>query len=630
MPIQPADDDWQLAKLVGVSAARFEGVFDRAKPLPDNPAEQIAFGSLGNGNSASVEKIACAIAYARRENWLHPLMEQFVMGGEAGPDVDSLLAEVRRQNIAKDGSTLQAIADPNRGFVSAGLEIFHLPRIIRQVCRIDIDGKARGTGFLVHPEMVLTAYHVVRDLTVRDPEEPVQAATGSGKRIRVVFDDVDEMRYGFSARLPGFGVDVADEWLVHASPCHKLELADQFPEVYAELESKLDFALIRLNGIARVGIPPVTIGLQPVVPNDSIAIFQHRNGHSLAFDRAKVTALCGDWRFEHDVNAECGSSGSPCFDSAYAVVGLHQAGKRSAAGITARNRCVPLRPIQPAIEARLLTDPNSRVLPMSELTEGQPGQPVFGRLETQAWVWRQLDAEQRLSVDRPILAFRGLPGMGKSFTYDLLRSLLPRTHHDVVRLTAGEDIQQRTPEAFAALLLNRLEYPAMAELAFEANTERIRWLMATHLPALIRAIEAGRAAGGAAPAAPKGIWIVIDDIDTAAIGSETDISTYLFGLYATTRTRPWLRFVLLGFDGGFTDDLQALSSSYDLVLPSDEDLTNYLKAKLPPELYGGSELAIGGVLEAMRSSIEAMPGSKRLGAMQRTIAKVARRWAERR
>lgn len=633
MGLNVTGDDLQLARATGVSAARFEAAFDRARPSGGASGGAaggpVAFSALSHGNSASVEKIASAIALARRDGWLDRLMAQFLTGGEAAaggaaPDIAGLVNEVQRQGLAADGSKLQSIVDPRRGFVAAGLEAYHLPRIIRQVCRIDIDGQARGTGFLVHPEVVLTAYHVVQDLTAQEPDEPVEAAPGSGERLRIVFDDIDVLRNGFSVRQDGFAVPVAENWLVHASRCHKLELLNGLPKDLSELQTRLDFALVRLDRVARVGIPPVAIGAGAVVKGDRIVVFQHRQGQSLAFDRAEVTALHSDWRFEHGVNTEGGSSGSPCFDASYQVVGLHHAG-RGLALAADRNRAVPLRAVKPAIDQ--LGHASSRPAPMLELTEGQPGQPVLGRAETQNWVWQQLQAEQRHTLGCPILALRGLPGSGKSFTFDLLRSLLPRTHHDVVRLAAGEDIQQRTPEDFAALLLRRLEYPAMQDLRFEANTERIRWLMATHLPALLTALDAGRRGR---PDVARGVWLVLDDLDTAAIGSETDISAYLYGLYAATSARAWLRVVLLGFDGSLTEDLLALSESHDLTLPTDDDLAGYLKAKLPPQLYADPDAAIGPIIRAVRDSTDELPRAKQLRAVQRRVAKAAGYWAERR
>jgi hypothetical protein len=632
MAVEPSDQDKALARTIRATAAQFEAVFERARPLAAGPDGQIAFGSLSDGNSSTEDKIARAIAHARPNGWLHKLIEQYVTGGEAEGGGEAVLSEARKQQIIQPGSTLESLSNVMRGFQAAGIQLYHFSRAMRQVCRIDIDGNPKGTGFLVRPHIVMTAYHVIRPLTELVPQpagpesangagvcpQTVKALPDTAKRIRIVFDDIDVMRNGHRERLPGFTVPVAGEWLEAASPCHKLELEARFPEDFSELSTQLDYALIRLDGIARIGIPPVTVRKSRVATQDAIIIFQHPDGRALSIDRASVIALCGDWRFEHDVNTQQGSSGSPCFDSVFDAVGIHQAG-RSVAGANRTNRAVPLLPILPEIDK--LPAPDPRLLPMSDLTEGEPGHPVLGRADTQLWVWRQLDIG-----DRPILAIWGEAGRGKSFTYDMLRSLLPRGEHDVVKLAAVEDIQKHTPESFAALLLKRLGYPPMPPIGFEANTERPRWLKDTYLPALLAALEAGRA--NAANVAPKGVWIVIDDIEKAAIGSSTEISDYLFRLYAAARERKWLHFVLLGYDGALPEELKDLSVREELVQPTDEDLKNYLRTKLPPTAYAASEFFIGTLLMVIRKQLDEVPRARQLHRLQLQMAEVARHWRE--
>jgi hypothetical protein len=631
MAVQPSEQDLALARTIGATAAQFEAVFERARPPADGPDGQVAFGSLSDGNSSTEEKIARAIAHARQNAWLHKLVEQYVAGGEVLGSGEAVLKEARDQGIIQSGSTLESLSNAMRGFEAAGIQLHHFSRAMRQVCRIDIDGDAKGTGFLIRPHIVMTAYHVIRPLTelvsqALDPaaangagvcRETIKALPDTARRIRIVFDDIDVMRNVHRERLPGFRVPVSSDWLVGASPCHKLELENRFPEDFSELSTQLDYALIRLDAIARIGIPPVTVRKSRVKTQDRIIVFQHPDGRALSVDRASVIALCGDWRFEHDVNTQPGSSGSPCFDNAFDALGIHQAG-RSPAGANA-NRAVPLLPILPEIDK--LPPPDPRLTPMSDLTEGEPGHPVLGRQDTQLWVWSQLDIG-----DRPILAVWGEAGRGKSFTYDILRSLLPRGQHDVVKLAAVEDIQKHTPESFADLLLKRLGYDPIPPIGFEANTERPRWLKDTYLPALLAALEAGRAK--AANAAPKGVWIVIDDIEKAAIGSSTEISDYLFRLYGAARERKWLHFVLLGYDGALPEELKDLSSREELVQPTDDDLKNYLRAKLPPAAPGNERALISTALMYARDDWDNIPQAKRLSTLQRRMRRVAQTWLE--
>lgn len=605
-------DDWKLAILINATPVQFEAPFDRAKPLLPVGAEPIVFAALGGGsNVATVERFARAIAYARAQGWLHQLIEQIVTSGEI-TGAAALLEEACMQGAIKTGTTLQQLLDTSRGFTGAGIEFQGLAHAIRQVCRIDIDGRAKGTGFLVRSDIVLTAYHVIRPLTEHDsnaldrhPAVPVQPVPGSSSRLQVVFDDIDMLNGGHRQRLPGFVVAVADNWLAGASPCHRLELQSNFPEDVAELADLFDYALIRLRGISRIGIPPVKIrDRPPVTVGTDIAILQHPGGRAMAVDKSKVVTLRGDWRFEHEVNAQGGSSGSPCFDREFNVVGLHQAGG-------AVNRAVPLARVRALIDA--LPSPDLRLSPLCELTEGEPGHPVIGRMETQQWVWDQLERKKDARLVRPILVVRGGRGSGKTFTVAILRSLLPRSGHDVVRLGAREDVQAFLPDAFAQRLLERLGYSPMRDDAKDPNTERNRSWKQTNLPQMIQALDTGRAG--------RSVWIVIDDIDQASIGSSTEISDYLFAFYAEAARRPWLNFVLLGLHS-VPEPVRDITQRHDLTMPAPEDIRDYLLAKLPPLIsYDKRE----GIVDA---TVVHLSSEDQIERLQRKLARVVQHYLE--
>jgi len=629
------DRNLNLAGLIAASLSQFELIFDRSRPARD----PTLFAALAGGNNVpAVERIAKAIAHAREGGWLHKLMEQVLLD-EATEQDPRLLDEVVRQKIVKKGSTLESIADASRGFGAAGIELQRLSRAIRQVCRIDIDGRAAGTGFLVRPDMVLTAYHVVEPLTrFEDPQDPaskVGAKPESAKRMRIWFDDIDVMRNGYRERLTGFSVDPHDDWLKEASPCHKLELIDLFPEDYCELAGKLDYALIRLKGIARPGLLPAEIrGAPKVKARDWISILQHPDGKALSIDRAKVIGLCGEWRIEHDVNSRPGTSGSPCFDRDFQVVALHQAGRGDEAkGKKNHNRAVPLATVHPLIAS--LPPPDPWLVPMADLTEGDPGHPVIGRLETQEWAWKQLQAEVRATDSpgkapagearkaKPILILTGATGVGKSFTFDILRSLLPRVGHDIVRLGAREDIQAAQPEGFASVLLERLGYPPMNLPVDDSNTERPRWLKAEHLPALIGALDQGRGKEG------RGVWIVIDDIDKAAIGSSTEISDYLFSFYAEASRRDWLRIVLLGYTGMIPEELRDHAVRHQLAPPTLSEMASYLLAKLPAEMdFERREGAIKATVQMIADDFDTFDEAQLMRVVQRKLARAVEYWLD--
>src|SRR5262245_1100372 len=56
---------------------------------------------------------------------------------------------------------LEQLVRPHLRFVDFGVWRERMTRVEGQVCRITLDGAARGTGFLVGPDAVLTNYHVL-------------------------------------------------------------------------------------------------------------------------------------------------------------------------------------------------------------------------------------------------------------------------------------------------------------------------------------------------------------------------------------------------------------------------------------------------------------------------------------
>jgi V8-like Glu-specific endopeptidase len=609
------DDDRRLAKLVRASAAQFATVFEKMQTQqPIKPLDALPAGPVGQE-----ELIAHGIAYARAHGWIEQLLTQCIVDGLAEPD---LPGEAERQDLISENSSLQSISNFARGFAQAGIEAEEMAKIIRQVCRIDIAGVPAGTGFLVRPDMVMTAYHVVRPM-LQDGSE----RQGSDRQMKIVFDDYSILSDGYTERLSGRVLSVPPNWLAYKSACHDEELAGRLPEDLKHLDGFLDYALIRLKGVARVGLPPVQLASTGRLrAEDHIHIFQHPSGRALSIDREQVVEVLGaDVRFYHGVNTEPGSSGSPCFDSEYRVVGIHQAGPKngpaSAQNPQERNRGVPICHLLPVLKG--LEPLSPRLTPIAELTETRPGHPVFGRSETQDWVWSELE-----KPTRPILALDSYAGLGKTFTYDLLRTLLPTAAHDVVLISATE-IASREPVAFAAYLLDQLRYPRSDLPEDEGDTTALRWERDTLVTELVGRMDAGRRlhAGGAEPSQPRGVWILIDDIEKASIGTGSPISAFLYALYAAAGTNPWLRFVLLGFQGDLPAEIRPLAQSHEIQRPTDDELANYIYTKIPPRLQASLPGYMSGFLTLAKMELPPATARNHLEALQAKMRNVARAFA---
>lgn len=220
-----------------------------------------------------------------------------------------------------------------------------LGRLERQVCRIERDGRALGTGFLVSPRAVLTNWHVVE-----------RAATaGSLAQIACRFDyrrEADGSRHeGVTAAL-----DAASPLIDHSPYGAREEKNIHEPPPAPD---ELDYALLRLRDpIGDVdGRGWLTVTPAPLPPVDApLLILQHPDGKpiKLALDTHAVLGVNSNkTRLRYATNTECGSSGSPCFSLAWDLLALHHFGDPTwETGKPTFNQGVPIGLIRSQLLAR--------------------------------------------------------------------------------------------------------------------------------------------------------------------------------------------------------------------------------------------------------------------------------------
>ncbi len=207
-----------------------------------------------------------------------------------------------------------------------------LGEIEGRVCRVECPpGKARGTGFLVGPDVVITNYHVVKD---------VIDGTWAPEHVLLRFD------YKVLSDGVKLGEDktysLAADWLIDHSPysAHDLEAIPTGEPAVDEL----DYALMRTAGAP---------GREPLFPGDpnsaargwievppgraeldfgrqkALFIVQHPDGKPMqvALDTDSITGVFGNQtRLRYRTNTEGGSSGSPCFGPDWQWIALHHSG----------------------------------------------------------------------------------------------------------------------------------------------------------------------------------------------------------------------------------------------------------------------------------------------------------------
>lgn len=207
---------------------------------------------------------------------------------------------------------LEKIVNGAGRFSNVGEWMRRLTLAVGRVCRVELPrGAARGTGFLLAPQLVLTNYHVVQEVL-------------EGQR---AFGDL-VVRFGYqSADQPG--------------TVHRLAAAP----LLSSPDTELDFALLQLEDAPAVVLPP---GVQWQPPQTALEqgqtlfILQHPDGRPLEVAAGHLEELdLRERRVRYRVDTQPGSSGSPCFDDRWDLVALHHA----AHGSTDTNQGIPVTAI---------------------------------------------------------------------------------------------------------------------------------------------------------------------------------------------------------------------------------------------------------------------------------------------
>lgn len=265
------------------------------------------------------------IRVAQREGWLYRLLK----GARAQNTGNfQLLAFEKSIGLAareygKSGlleRQLEALIRENDEFIELDEWLTKLNEIEKQVCRVDIDGKPMGTGFLIAPDIVLTNYHVV---------EKVITAESPNISCRFDFRKIKS----FAMNEEGTVYKLAADWLIDHSPYSPEDLKEM--PVRLPNNDELDYALLRLSEpLAERGfvqLPQITADFKNNYrENGPLFIVQHPEGEpiKLALDTQSIIRLNdNETRVHYKTYTLGGSSGSPCFNANWELIALHHYGE---------------------------------------------------------------------------------------------------------------------------------------------------------------------------------------------------------------------------------------------------------------------------------------------------------------
>jgi Trypsin-like peptidase domain len=324
----------------------------------------------------------------------------------------------------------------------------------------------RGTGFLVAPSLVLTCDHVLKGFP-----RPLPDQLPEGSCIELYFDFLyGEPVENVSPALPhARKVGLASNW-VAVSSGHIVPdgIEGELDAATAERIAKaLDFVLLRLD--QPVGLQPLSRGGGPrrgwvslppdAVPQaleheDWIIIPQHPNGFPQRIDlgRFKANDQTGT-RIRYLTNTANGSSGAPCFNQKFKLVGLHNAYVGPEDDPLA-NQAIRFDHIAQLVRGNVAGNlDGSNALRWSISRDREDPRVILGREKLLTWLTKTKLA--RLE-DRVYAARATLPQAGCSFSIEVLHAEIRDSK--IPRAVYGKRGQQipDTPEDFLHSLLREL------------------------------------------------------------------------------------------------------------------------------------------------------------------------------
>jgi len=307
------------------------------------------------------------LSQSEREGWTTDLIRE---GYRYNPRNTDLLLIYEKYGLAlavnaqRAGAILpevRSITDGLEKTIKARLPAFDfavwrekMAQVEERVCRVEIDGNAAGTGFLVGPDAVLTNYHVVKSaLTGETPASQIACRFD----YKVLAD---------GARFEGNIVKLhPTDWRIDFSPNSPAE-ETATPDNPPPAADELDYALVKLaRAIGNESAVPkggpgtprrrwlsIPEGAHVFVRKDPLMIAQHPDGKplKLAVDTESVIEMNAiQNRVRYATNTEAGSSGSPVFDLDWNLLALHHFGDPAYDHPAAYNQGVPIDKIRDRI-----------------------------------------------------------------------------------------------------------------------------------------------------------------------------------------------------------------------------------------------------------------------------------------
>jgi Trypsin-like peptidase domain len=544
----PAKPDIRdLASQIAHTRKDFRRVYDEVQATVPNTR---SFPTVTAGAASDQVALERALRQAEQEGWFTQLGERLIQDGFLPYQ-------------SKPRTDLQAVISVELGFPDASVVERGGLRARARLCRVEVakDGKpdaVTGSGFLVGPSTVLTAFHVVASLV----DEQTHASTpGSERQLRVRFDHATGRRETAEYTVP-------ESWLVASRPPHDAEITttDGIPKLVSpaapvDLKGCLDFAVIVVAGSpgSERGYYDLGSAVQPVV-DGKIHLFQHPLGLQQRITDGSFRGFRdapGKERLDHTANADKGSSGGLLLDGDYELVGLHQ----GAHGVPVVNTGISAIAIRKAVKDQKadLLDPKY----VQAFRVADKSRPILGRAKCQEWA---RDTSKPLVRVKPVIGSKGV-----TFTNEIMRACLPVGDHVIACVQALEldsDAMRTATKLLDKLGVDAAGLPTEAD----ANTAHGAWNQQLVADFGARVVEGHRG---------RTVWLVIDDLQKKDRPiPDGSVREFLSELYKQSSNFKNLRIVLLGMTDIPSGFPTGSTVDEDIAPPQLADIVSYVRLRL--------------------------------------------------
>lgn len=331
-----------------------------------------------------------------------------------------------------------------------------------------------GTGFLVGPDIVLTAYHTLADHISNSKQQ-----TPAPGPCWAIFDFYEGDPVTLPNCVPSGATRVAfaEQWLIDSKPDMPRDglFLQPDPNQLTELPTRLDFALIKLaepvgkqarqrSGGARRSWLKLSAAAVALAQSDRIIIPQHPQGYPQRIDFGRFSRPDSDLdtsatRLRYDTETDHGTSGAPCFNQNFSLVGMHNAAFKPNGVDVRKNQAIRIDRILAALSAVPgQTDPESAPSRLwNAATEAEP-QVILGRQTLIDWLEAAQSESPRGSKERVYAASIKPEGLanhhnfGKTFTIDILKAARRGSAEPIVLLGTDDDpLPETVPDLVRAI-----------------------------------------------------------------------------------------------------------------------------------------------------------------------------------